>query len=67
MRDKIYMQYNPWWEEEYRHEGIIPRTSVLEQIDKWMSTSRKGISRNISKAGDCPAMYSNRNGNICKQ
>jgi hypothetical protein len=29
MRDKIYMQYNPWWEEEYRHEGIIPRTSVL--------------------------------------
>lgn len=29
MRDSIYMQYNPWWEEEYSPIGIIPRTSNI--------------------------------------
>ncbi len=56
MRDKIYMQYNPWWEEEYRHEGIISRTSVLEQIEKWMSSDMIIILTGLRRIGKTTIM-----------
>lgn len=56
MRDKIYMQYNPWWEEEYRREGIISRAPVLEQIEKWMSSDMIIILTGLRRIGKTTIM-----------
>jgi len=37
MLDKVYMEYNTWWEEEYKPKGIIERTTVLEKVEKWLT------------------------------
>lgn len=56
MRDSIYMQYNPWWEEEFKHEGIIPRTSVLARIEKWMKSDLIIILTGLRRIGKTTIM-----------
>jgi uncharacterized protein len=40
MTDSVYMEYNPWWEEEYETHNIIERPSVMQKIQKWMDDDR---------------------------
>ena len=56
MRDSIYMQYNPWWEEEYKPEGIVSRTPVLEKIEKWLKDGLIIILTGLRRIGKTTIM-----------
>lgn len=56
MRDSVYMQYNPWWEEEYKTMGIVPRTSVLDKIEKWMKSDLIIILTGLRRIGKTTIM-----------
>jgi hypothetical protein len=34
MEKQVYYQYNPWWEGEYRPEGLVERRSVLARMER---------------------------------
>lgn len=56
MPDKVYMEYNPWWEGEYKLEGVIERTLVLEKIKKWLEDENIIILTGLRRVGKTTVM-----------
>ncbi len=56
MVEPVYMEYNPWWEEEYNVEGMIERGSVLEKIEKWMKDKTIIILTGLRRVGKTTIM-----------
>ena len=56
MVDQVYMEYNPWWEEEYGTEEMIERTSVLKKVEKWMDDKTIIILTGLRRVGKTTIM-----------
>jgi predicted AAA+ superfamily ATPase len=54
--ESVYMEYNPWWEGEYKPEGLIERTSVLEKAEKWLKDESIIILTGLRRVGKTTIM-----------
>jgi predicted AAA+ superfamily ATPase len=56
MVDSVYLEYNPWWEEEYKPEGIIERRPVLDKVEKWMKDDSIIVLTGLRRVGKTTVM-----------
>jgi predicted AAA+ superfamily ATPase len=54
--ESVFMEYNPWWEGEYKPEGLIERTSVLEKAEKWLKDESIIILTGLRRVGKTTIM-----------
>lgn len=50
MEDILY-RYNPWWETNYVLEGIIQRNTILEQMNKYLSSGEVVFLTGLRRVG----------------
>lgn len=49
--EELFYKYNPWWEEEIKLEGIIPRPSVISKMEEWVNNDQIVFLTGLRRVG----------------
>jgi len=56
MTEHVYMEYNPWWEQEYKATSFIDRPEVLEKAERWVRDKSIIILTGLRRVGKTTVM-----------
>lgn len=54
--DNLLYQYNPWWEETFRNEGIKPRDKYLSKLRKYLDIKQIIVLTGLRRVGKTTLM-----------